>query len=65
MSIETLTPQDPSRESLAQLWTWPKSLFPRQDIPTSQEITLKTVQDDETVAERALQPPTVVITECQ
>jgi hypothetical protein len=66
MSIETLTPQDPSRESyvtaarrqvtknaltsLAQHWTWPESLFPRQDIPTSQETTLKTLQDDETVA---------------
>ncbi|KAK2471523.1 hypothetical protein H9L39_16816 [Fusarium oxysporum f. sp. albedinis] len=66
MSIETLIPQDPSREpyvttarrqviqnalsSLTQSWTWRESLMAIQDIPASQDTTPKTLQDDETVS---------------
>ncbi|SCO76776.1 uncharacterized protein FRV6_00988 [Fusarium oxysporum] len=48
MSIETLIPQDPSREPYS--WTWRESLMAIQDIPASQETTPKTLQDDETVS---------------
>ncbi|KAJ9419315.1 hypothetical protein FOXG_19728 [Fusarium oxysporum f. sp. lycopersici 4287] len=67
MSIAAFTPQNASRESyvtaarrqvtknasynLTQHWTWPESLMSRQDIPTLQETTPKTLQDNKTVAE--------------
>ncbi|KAK2122412.1 hypothetical protein NOF04DRAFT_1349803 [Fusarium oxysporum II5] len=50
MSIETLIPQDPSREPYS--WTWSESLMAIQDIPASHETTPKTLQDDETVSKR-------------
>ncbi|EXK82947.1 hypothetical protein FOQG_12779 [Fusarium oxysporum f. sp. raphani 54005] len=48
MSIETLIPQDPSREPYS--WNWRESLMAIQDIPASQETTPETLQDDETVS---------------
>ncbi|KAH7232207.1 uncharacterized protein BKA55DRAFT_598227 [Fusarium redolens] len=50
MFIETLTPQDPSREPYSLPWR--ESLMPIQYIPASQETTPKTLQDDDIVAKR-------------
>jgi hypothetical protein len=68
MFIETLTPQDASREpyvttakrqatqnaltSLTQNLPWRESLMPIQYIPASQETTPKKLQDDDIVAKR-------------